>query len=297
MEQAVVSEYKIVIKDGKIDEAALPSDVSIQDLTITFNNQKNKLFYIDLYVENQLEVAYRIGEGASVELIETRYGNDESLLKRQIQVDKNSTFAMLVLDETKGKLKVEDQVEVDAYAKVESAYAELSLSNVQGKYFYHLIGEEANVEIKMAALSSAKYDKSFEVTLLHSAPYTYGQMDNYGVTKDEGRLVFDGVGRIEKGMKQSSTHQTSKIIVFDPKCLAQANPYLYIDEYDVKASHAAGVGRMDEDHLFYLQSRGLTKAQAMRLITYGYLVPVVNVIDNENVKEAFNKTLEKRMGD
>ena len=92
-------------------------------------------------------------------------------------------------------------------------------------------------------------------------------MDNYGVTKDHSELVFDGVGKIDKGMSQSSSHQTSKIIVFDPTCKAKANPYLYIDEYDVKASHAAGVGKMDEDHLFYLESRGLSKNAAMKLIT------------------------------
>lgn len=86
-------------------------------------------------------------------------------------------------------------------------------------------------------------------------------------------------------------------MVFDKECIAKANPYLFIDEYDVKASHAAGVGRMDEEHLFYLQSRGMTKNDAMRLITYGYLIPVVDVIDNETVKQAFNETLEKRMGD
>ena len=54
---------------------------------------------------------------------------------------------------------------------------------------------------------------------------------------------------------------------------------------------------MDEEHLFYLQSRGLNKHQAMQLITYGYLMPVVDVIQNETVKQTFVQTLERRMGD
>ena len=98
---------------------------------------------------------------------------------------------------------------------------------------------------------------------------------------------------ITNGQNGSASHQTNKIIVFDPKCYASANPFLYIDEYDVQASHAAGVGKMDEEHLYYLQSRGLTKRQAMQLITYGYLMPVVEVVDNEMIKERFELALSK----
>ena len=123
-------------------------------------------------------------------------------------------------------------------------------------------------------------------------PSTYF-MDNYGVAKDEAHLVIDGIGTITNGQNGSASHQTNKIIVFDPKCYASANPFLYIDEYDVQASHAAGVGKMDEEHLYYLQSRGLTKRQAMQLITYGYLMPVVEVVDNQMIKERFELALSK----
>lgn len=50
---------------------------------------------------------------------------------------------------------------------------------------------------------------------------------------------------------------------------------------------------MDEEHLYYLQSRGLTKRQAMQLITYGYLMPVVEVVDNKMIKERFELALSK----
>ena len=118
-------------------------------------------------------------------------------------------------------------------------------------------------------------------------------MDNYGVAKDAGSMTIDGIGTIKKGMHKSESHQTNKIMVFDEASRASANPYLYIDDYDVQASHAAGVGRMDENHLYYLQSRGLSKRQAMQLITYGYLKPVIDVVDNPMIKERFEKVLGK----
>ena len=129
----------------------------------------------------------------------------------------------------------------------------------------------------MAVLSKDKEKKHYKVHIKHNAPHTTGIMDNYGVAKDEAHLVIDGIGTITNGQNGSASHQTNKIIVFDPKCYASANPFLYIDEYDVQA----------------LQSRGLTKRQAMQLITYGYLMPVVEVVDNQMIKERFELALSK----
>ena len=296
-EEVLVSNY-ISVKDGSIKTQDLMQGILIENQTIRFNNSQPTSVTIDLIMEhNDIEMTYEFDKGVDVEIIERRFNHHGHTLKRHVNVGENAHVSMLMLNESDTPLCAEDHVVVDKQAIVESAYAELSLSDVSGKYHYHLVGEEANVEIKMAALSNGAYKKNFEVSLLHSARMTYGQMNNYGVVKDSGTLIIDGIGKIEKGFSQSSTHQTSKIMVFDNHCVAKANPYLYIDEYDVNASHAAGVGRMDEEHLFYLQSRGLSKHEAMQLITYGYLIPVVDVIDNETVKKAFNETLEKRMGD
>ena len=172
-------------------------------------------------------------------------------------------------------------------------YSELSDASIEASYTFELDGEGADVRLRMAALSKDKEKKHYKVHIKHNAPHTTGIMDNYGVAKDEAHLVIDGIGTITNGQNGSASHQTNKIIVFDPKCYASANPFLYIDEYDVQASHAAGVGKMDEEHLYYLQSRGLTKRQAMQLITYGYLMPVVEVVDNKMIKERFELALSK----
>ena len=178
-------------------------------------------------------------------------------------------------------IKEENNVQKDAH--VEISYGEVADGDMDGTYTYQLNEEGADVHLHVAAISRNKDRKHFEVTLNHHAPHTYGLMENYGVTRHTSRLTFDGVGRIEKGMHDSNSHQTSRIMVFEPGCIARANPYLFIDDYDVKASHAASVGAMNEEHLYYLQSRGLTKKQAMHLITLGYLLPAINVLKEINI--------------
>ena len=297
MNTGIQNENVITIKNNKIQLATGIEGIEVEDTTITFLENSPKQVRVEIEIEDTTNVGYRFTKRSYLELIETRTSKQKGCLNRKIVVEQDANIAMLVLDETTQDVVVNDEVEAFENANLESAYAELSLSQVDGNLNYYLKGEGANVNVKVGALASENYKKHYAISLFHQAPLTYGQMDNYGVTKDQSELVFDGIGKIEKGMYQSSSHQTNKIIVFDQACKAKANPYLYIDEYDVKASHAAGVGKMDEDHLFYLESRGLSKNAAMKLITYGYLMPVVNVISNPTLKEAFEALLEKRMGD
>lgn len=296
--EVIKQEYTINYKNNEFETIKNNDAFCVQENQIIFNKDSNVKLIVNVEIAGDTnEIVYILEENASVELIETRTSSSEGSVGRTIKVFNDASVAMLVLNDCSHEVTFGDSVEAYNNAEIESAYAELSLCHVNGTYTYNLVGEGANVNVKTAALANEGYVKDFEVSLLHKARNTSGQMSNYGVTKDRSKLTFDGIGKIEQGMSQSSTHQTSKIMVFDNECIARANPYLYIDEYDVKASHAAGVGRMDEEHLFYLQSRGLTKNSAMKLITYGYLMPVVDVIDNETVKEMFIQTLEKRMGD
>ena len=84
-------------------------------------------------------------------------------------------------------------------------------------------------------------------------------------------------------------------MVFDKASNAVAKPILQIDENDIEASHAAIVGKINDEHLFYLTSRGLTDAEAKELITFGYLKPILNGFDEENIKEEITELIEGRM--
>ena len=113
--------------------------------------------------------------------------------------------------------------------------------------------------------------------------------------KDNSKLEFIGIGTIKKGFKQSNNHQNSKIIVFDELSNASVQPLLYIDEYDVLASHSAAVGKVNDEHMYYLCSRGLSEEQARGFITRGYLLPVLSYFLDESIKEKAAMTLERRV--
>jgi Fe-S cluster assembly scaffold protein SufB len=174
---------------------------------------------------------------------------------------------------------------MNAYVQVEAAMADFT--NGKGKVVvnFDLVGRESNLEWRTAALSSADDRKYYSVSFTHKNFNTYANMTNYGVTEGKSSLQFTGTGYIINGAKYSKTHQSAKIMVFDKHCLGRADPVLKIDENEVEASHAATVGKVNDEHLFYLCSRGLTKQEAKRLITLGYLNPIIDYFTDESLKE------------
>ena len=289
------SQYYIVLGDNQVIEQCLPEGITFANQTLNIDTHDKVELQVIYQVQKELKLAIHIQPRAEVKMIETKIMEKNSCLDKEIIIahDANVSSFCENLYHNDESIQCHEVTYVKENASVHCGYAELSDGSNESQYHYYLDGEGANANVRMAILSKEKEKKHYEVLIQHNYPHTYGQMDNYGVTKDEGHLIIDGIGTITKGQHGSASHQTNKIMVFDEKCVAGANPYLYIDEYDVKASHAAGVGKMDEEHLYYLQSRGLSKKQAMQLITYGYLKPVISLTDNEQVKERFEKALLK----
>ncbi|WP_423364639.1 SufD family Fe-S cluster assembly protein [Mycoplasma sp. P36-A1] len=199
---------------------------------------------------------------------------------------------------------IDSNASVDyAFKAVLSDYAVLEISNGQfsdtsSKFDIeiNLNGVNSKALHNIAAISRLNQEKVYNVTINNNARETYGELNNFGVVKNEAKLIFNGTGYIKNGAKQSIAHQASKIITFDPNVEAQANPFLIIDEADVEASHAAAVGQMDEEQLFYLQSRGLDSEHASKLITYGYLKPILTKISDDSLKKQLEKLIEEKVG-
>lgn len=219
----------------------------------------------------------------------------DSNIENEYQIEPQANVNRYVENRTSEKfaLNIEETVNVKD-ALIRSAYLDLGATNCENKISYNLLTPGGEAHVHLGVLSSNS-KKKYDIALNHLNHHTYGNMDNYGIVKNAGSLIINGIGKIAKGCSKSNTHQINKIIVFDKKCQAQANPYLLVDEYDVNASHGASVGKIDDQQLFYLQSRGLTSQQAMSLVTIGYFMPVINYIKNEKIKEDVGELLNEKV--
>ena len=163
------------------------------------------------------------------------------------------------------------------------------LLNIETK----LIGVDSRANWHLASFSINEDKKKFKISFSHYGAKSFADMQNYGVVLNQSTLIFTGDSTIYEEVKGAETHQTARIIVFDAGSRAQADPILNIYHNDViAASHAATVGRVNAEHLYYLNTRGLTGNEAKQLITKGYLMPILDEIDDEGLHQKFSGLLE-----
>lgn len=156
-----------------------------------------------------------------------------------------------------------------------------------------LEGTNSKGSWKTSCLSKDDEEKTYDISFIHEAVGSESKMENYGVATDKSKLTFKGVSHIQNSAPKSNASQQAKIIVFDDDVVASSSPSLRIDNNDINASHAAIVGRLNDEHLYYLMSRGLSEDESRRLITYGYLSPIADNFD-ENTRNEIIDAIEVR---
>ena len=211
-----------------------------------------------------------------------------------LHLGKSSSTLVSFLSKEEAK-EVKIHAVLEEYAEIDAYFADFISGENRSDITIDLNGEEAAAAWHLASLATKKDKKSFDVSVYHNSKNTYCKLDNYGVCLNESNLTFAGICKINNGCSGSKAHQNAKIMVFDEACKGIAKPILKIDENDIEASHAAVVGKINDEHLFYLTSRGLSEAEAKELITLGYLKPILKGFDDEEINEEINHLIEGRM--
>ena len=161
----------------------------------------------------------------------------------------------------------------------------ISMNNLTlDNYIFDLVGEYGTLEMNVLSLAkNAK--KEFKYYVNHLAPETKSSVSNYGISFENGINNFKVNGIIKQNMKNSDVRQLTKGLILHPTGECLAEPILLIDYYDVKAYHGATIGKISDDDLFYLMSRGLSRDEAFMLIINGILNPFVKDLNDEMIKE------------
>lgn len=171
----------------------------------------------------------------------------------------------------------------------------MSSGNVLGDFDCDLVGEGAHAEIKAVAVSSENQEQIIDTRVTNKAPHTTGHILQHGVILDASRLTFNGIGHIFKGAHGSDAQQESRVLILSDEARGDANPILLIDDNDVTAGHAASVGQVDPEDLYYLMSRGISEDMAQRLVIRGFLGSVITSIPLKDVQQEFINVIEGKL--
>ena len=155
--------------------------------------------------------------------------------------------------------------------------------------------ELASAEVLNVYLGIDKAKINSTIHLYHNAKNTTSTLDIYAIARNGAFLCLNNCATIKKGMRNSVIKQKARGLNLDDKSKIKALPILYIDEADVLASHAAAVGSINKDDLFYLMSRGLSKSESAELVVLGFIKPFIDKIESEEnplLKEFSSKVLD-----
>jgi Fe-S cluster assembly protein SufD len=125
----------------------------------------------------------------------------------------------------------------------------------------------------------------------HKAAHTQSDQLFKGILSGESHGAFTGKIVVEKDSQQINSNQLNKNLLLSKKAHVDTRPQLMVAADDVKCSHGATIGQLSREEEFYLESRGINKAQARRMLCYGFATDVLFKIENPKIKDLAEKML------
>lgn len=182
-------------------------------------------------------------------------------------------------------------------AKIDWSLGMMNDGNIVGDFDSELVGAGSQAQVKVIAISTGKQVQGIDTRVTNYGRHSVGDILQHGVILEKASLIFNGIGHIIKGAKGANAQQESRVLMLSKRGRGDANPILLIDDNDVVAGHAASVGRIDEEQMYYLMSRGLPQALAQRLVIRGFLGSVLKEIPSREIQVYLEEMIERKLID
>ena len=156
--------------------------------------------------------------------------------------------------------------------------------------------EGPGADVKMYSLTVAEENQEFDQRTFqtHNAPNAVSDLLYKNALLDNARTIFSGLIKVAEGAQQTDAYQTNRNLLLDPAADANALPGLEILANDVRCSHGATTGNVDEDELFYMMQRGIPRRTAMQLMVFGFFEEVIEKIDSDELADNLRALIHKK---
>ncbi len=158
-----------------------------------------------------------------------------------------------------------------------------------------LVGPGATSRVTGAYFADGTQHLDYDTFQEHIAPNTTSDFAFKGALRDTARVVWRGMIRVEEGAQKTNAYQENRNLLLSKTAHADSIPGLEIMANDVRCTHGATLGQVDREQLFYLMARGLSHAEAERLIVRGFFQDVLDRVELEPVRDALAAALEARI--
>ena len=239
----------------------------------------------------------RIAEGGEFTLIERQSGEGAywNNIVTQIEIAKGATFKHYRFQENSDISLVTHSTHV--VMEEESNYEAFTFTTganlSRNQVHVDIKGEQTVCRLNGVNMLDGSIAADTTITVEHQAPNCNSYQDYRTVTTDKATGTFQGKIHVRQIAQKTDGYQMAKSLLLSGQATINTKPELEIYADDVKCSHGATTGRLDEEALFYLQSRGIPENQARNLLIQAFVNEVIEVISNNDVQERATQILER----
>jgi Fe-S cluster assembly protein SufB len=160
----------------------------------------------------------------------------------------------------------------------------------------YMLGRNAHAEVVSIAFAGSDQHQDAGAKAVHLAPDTTSRITSKSVSKQSGRTTYRGLLHVAKGATGVKSNVRCDALLLDETSRTDTYPYVEVNEEDATISHEASVGKIGEDQIFYLMSRGFSESDALSLIVGGFIEPFTKELPMEYAVE-LNRLVKLEMED
>ncbi len=246
-------------------------------------------------MDNQLIIA----ANQSREIIE--YDDDAHLSAEpkvsEIVLNENSSLELYVLQNVDNKAAIQREFKVKQLAdsRLKIVVITFNGGDIRNRYTVNLDGEGADTQIYGLYLIDKTQHVENYLKVNHNVPHCTSNEKFKGVLDDEATGIFNGHVYVAPNAQKTDAHQNNSNIILTPKAKINSQPFLEIYADDVKCSHGTSTGQLDQEAMFYMRQRGISKANARILLMYAFAAEVSNHIGNDMLHEHIDDMIKRRL--
>ena len=257
-------------------DAAHPNAVSVLDVDVKANASVTLVQVLRGDAENGVAahlVRIRAAEGAHVKLVQVQLLGSRARRWDAVAVEESTSARV-------------EQVRVELGGSVSACGTRALLDHAKAEY-----------DLDAVYFGGAEAVLDYNDVSVHTAKDTLCEMHTAGVLTGNASKILRGTIDFRRGAKRGVGHESEDVLLFSPNARNRTAPLILCGEEEVEGQHAASVGRLDENKLYYLRSRGLSEAQARRLMVDARFAPAIDKIPLESLQDEVRENVAGRLND
>lgn len=308
--QSITDNFNPRISEKKPDVLKLFNDLFFQSgysIEVAANKVIDKKIQVtkninhdnDLFINNKNRLV--IGENSELNLVVCSHTEDDKFhltnSVTEISLGKHSRLNILEVQSELSESSMFNSLYINQEENSKISHKIISLKGnyIRNNVFVDLDGEYAENEVSSMYLADHKQKVSNHVVMNHNAANCYSDQLFKGILDEYSSSVFTGRIYVKKDAQKTNAFQSNKNIILSQSAKAISKPQLEIYADDVKCSHGATIGEIDEQAVLYLKTRGIPENDAIHMLKFAFLNEVLEKIKIESIRNSVSGLVQRKL--